>query len=174
AAGRWYGVASVSVGAITGLSLAVGSSTTRHSPTLPFPVREKAKSSGASPGFIAERSICVVALCVEEVGVIKTSPIASARTTARANVRRNGCSGNDICVLLYRIIRAYPISPEKWRTTPAAEQTASVWIVPALKRKIATIAATDRISAQRFTLASTGASNETPKPWTGKVSRKIV
>ena len=44
-----------------------------------------------------------------------------------------------------------------------AEQVARVWIVPALKRKLATIAASDKINAQRLTLANTGASNETPK-----------
>src|ERR1700730_7320094 len=53
-----------------------------------------------------------------------------------------------------------PIARRRWRTTPAAEQAASVWIVPALKRKIATIAATDRTNAQGLTLASAGAANE--------------
>src|SRR5215831_18286224 len=57
---------------------------------------------------------------------------------------------------------------------PAAEQAASVWIVPALKRKIATIAASDRVSAQGLTLAKTGMSKPSPYQRSGMVSRKIV
>jgi hypothetical protein len=46
---------------------------------------------------------------------------------------------------------------------PAAEQAKSVWIMPALNRKIATIAATERITAQGSALESTGTSKESPK-----------
>src|SRR5438552_16731087 len=85
--------------------LAVGSSITRHSPTAPPPVREKAKSSGGLPGFIAERSICVVALCAGVFGDIKAPPIASARTTVGTNARWVGCNENAIGALPYRITR---------------------------------------------------------------------
>ena len=50
---------------------------------------------------------------------------------------------------------------------PAAEQAASVRIIPALKRKIATMAAADSASAHGSALASTGTSNDRPKPRTG-------
>src|SRR2546423_13700775 len=57
---------------------------------------------------------------------------------------------------------------------PAAEQAASVWIVPALKRKIATIAASDRMNAHGLTLAKIGMSKPRSCQRSGAVSRKIV
>src|ERR1043166_6115290 len=57
---------------------------------------------------------------------------------------------------------------------PRAEQAASVWIVPALKRKIATIAASDRMSAHGLMLANIGMSKPSPCQRSGTVSRKIV
>src|SRR2546430_15908972 len=57
---------------------------------------------------------------------------------------------------------------------PAAEQAASVWIVPALKRKIATMAASDRMNAHGLMLAKIGMSKPIPYQRSGAVSRKIV
>src|SRR2546422_5840717 len=57
---------------------------------------------------------------------------------------------------------------------PAAQQAASVGIIPVLNRKIATAAAAESASAQGSTLASTGASNDRPKPPTGRTSRNTV
>jgi hypothetical protein len=48
---------------------------------------------------------------------------------------------------------------------PAAEQASSVWIIPALSRKIAIMAASDSRSAQGSRLDSTGISKEKPKPF---------
>src|SRR6516225_6585728 len=63
--------------------LALGSSMTRHSPTSPLPVREKAKSAGASPGVIPESSIGVVTRCAGEVWDIEAPPTASRKTTEK-------------------------------------------------------------------------------------------
>src|SRR2546421_13129398 len=57
---------------------------------------------------------------------------------------------------------------------PAAEQAASVWIVPALKRKIATMAASDRMNAHGLMLAKIGMSKPIPYQRSGAVSREIV
>src|SRR6266404_9161985 len=57
---------------------------------------------------------------------------------------------------------------------PATEQANSVVIIPTLKRKIATIAATQSASAQGSTLVSTGLSKESPKACTGVTSRNTV
>ena len=46
---------------------------------------------------------------------------------------------------------------------PAAEQAASVGIMPTLNRNMATTAAAESSSAQRSTLASTGASKDRPE-----------
>src|SRR5215475_795918 len=46
---------------------------------------------------------------------------------------------------------------------PATEQDRSVWIMPALNRKIATIAAADRSSAQGSMLKIAGTSKDRPK-----------
>ena len=57
---------------------------------------------------------------------------------------------------------------------PGAQQAASVWIIPTLKRKMATAAATESASAQPLTLVRTGASNASGNARTGTVSRNTV
>src|SRR4029077_3620856 len=54
------------------------------------------------------------------------------------------------------------------------QHAASVGIIPTLNRKIATAAAIESPSANQFTLASLGASNDNGNMRTGTVSRKTV
>src|SRR5215204_1073504 len=70
--------------------------------------------------------------------------------------------------------RPHEITRTRYRRMPAAQQAARVGIIPALKRKIATVAATDSASAHRLTLASTGASNASGPARTATVSRNTV
>src|SRR5712691_9799113 len=65
-------------------------------------------------------------------------------------------------------------TPNRNRTMPAAQDPARVGIIPTLKRKIATAAATESASAHGSTLASFGASKASRKARTGSVSRKTV
>ena len=58
--------------------------------------------------------------------------------------------------------------------TPAAQQPASVGIIPTLNRKIAMAAATESVSAHGSTLANCGASNESGENCIGTVWRKTV
>ena len=58
--------------------------------------------------------------------------------------------------------------------TPAAQLAASVGIIPTLKRKIASAAATDRASAQALTLVGFGTSKANGKSRTSIVSRNMV
>jgi hypothetical protein len=55
------------------------------------------------------------------------------------------------------------MAPARYSRTPAAQQAASVWIIPTLKWKIATAAATESASAHASTLATFGASNASGK-----------
>src|ERR1043166_5620401 len=57
---------------------------------------------------------------------------------------------------------------------PATQQAPSVVIMPTLKRKIATAAAIESTSAHGSTLVILGASNDSPKPCTGTVSRNTA
>src|SRR5712671_7567922 len=57
---------------------------------------------------------------------------------------------------------------------PATQHAASVGIIPALNRKMATAAPTESRSAQGSTLENFGASKANRKARTGSTSRKIV
>src|SRR6266567_3381272 len=69
---------------------------------------------------------------------------------------------------------AHDRTPNRNRMIPAAQDPASVGIIPTLNRKIATAAATESASAHGSTLASFGASKASRKARTGSVSRKTV
>src|SRR5262249_50035170 len=69
---------------------------------------------------------------------------------------------------------AHDSAPVTWSSNPALQHPISVGIIPTLRRKIATMAATDRTSAHRLTLLNLGASNDSGNRRIGSTSRNTV